>query len=152
MSMSSSTFSPREAQVADLVGQGMDNRAIASALRLAEGSVKNLVHRALEKSGSLNRVELAVKVATKPATVSRANHVHHGRVGYNLATCDNCGHNLREQLPEMGAQIWACMECGSLRQWGFSRPWDAGMKPTLECELCDAVTRHNFVGLAGFKN
>jgi|FreactTroBogLake_1042271.scaffolds.fasta_scaffold59567_2 hypothetical protein len=69
--------------------------------------------------------------------------------GYNFAVCERCGHDLRDQLPEIGAQIWACVECGSMRQWGIGRPPDRGMKAALQCDGCQAVTRHRFVGAVG---
>jgi predicted RNA-binding Zn-ribbon protein involved in translation (DUF1610 family) len=68
---------------------------------------------------------------------------------YNFRTCEACGHNLREQMPELGAQIWACSECGNPRQWGFSRAEDKRLKAALHCDQCGDVTRHGYVGVIG---
>lgn len=50
---------------------------------------------------------------------------------------------------EIGAQMWACCECGTLRQWGFLQPADRRMKPALDCEQDGAMTRHAFVAIFG---
>jgi len=72
--------------------------------------------------------------------------------GFNLHTCENCGHDLRHQLgkeipkePEtMHGQIWNCVECWTPRQWGDSWPADRSVRPALGCAHCQAVTRHAF--------
>lgn len=50
----------RERDVMRLVAQGMDNREIAGALYLAEGTVRNNLSRLLEKLGLKDRTQLAV--------------------------------------------------------------------------------------------
>ena len=50
----------RERDVMRLVAQGMDNREIAGALFLAEGTVRNNLSRLLEKLGLKDRTQLAV--------------------------------------------------------------------------------------------
>jgi DNA-binding NarL/FixJ family response regulator len=51
----------REKDILQLIVEGKSNRAIASTLKLAEGTVKNYVSRIMEKSGARSRTELAVK-------------------------------------------------------------------------------------------
>jgi len=68
---------------------------------------------------------------------------------YNFRVCENCGHDLREQMPEIGAQLWGCLDCGMARQWGFLRPEDRDAKPMLQCDGCRCPTRHAFLGVAG---
>lgn len=53
-------FTPRELDVIRLVSQGYDNKEIAAELFLAEGSVRNLVSRLLEKLELKDRTQLAV--------------------------------------------------------------------------------------------
>lgn len=50
----------RELDVVRLVAQGYDNREIASELCLAEGTVRNLISKILEKLGLKDRTQLAV--------------------------------------------------------------------------------------------
>jgi len=50
----------RERDIIRLVAQGYDNKEIASELFLAEGTVRNLVSRLLEKTGLKDRTQLAV--------------------------------------------------------------------------------------------
>jgi ribosomal protein L37AE/L43A len=68
---------------------------------------------------------------------------------YNLRTCEHCGHDLRAQLPAVDAQLWACHDCGEIRQWGDLRPADEHLRPVLGCDNCEAVTRHRFVRVEG---
>ncbi len=68
--------------------------------------------------------------------------------GYNFRTCEHCGHDLREQMPEHAAQLWACRGCGSIRQWGHLRPEDEQARPALRCDDCQAATWHRFVRVA----
>lgn len=53
-------FSPRERDIIRCVAQGMDNREIAAALFLAEGTVRNQISRILEKVKLKDRTQLAV--------------------------------------------------------------------------------------------
>lgn len=53
-------FSPRERDIIRCVAQGMDNREIAAALFLAEGTVRNQISRILEKLKLKDRTQLAV--------------------------------------------------------------------------------------------
>jgi len=55
----------------------------------------------------------------------------------------------QERRLEIDAQMWTCCECGTARQWGFSRPEDRKAKPALACDDCHAMTRHAFLGIAG---
>jgi DNA-binding NarL/FixJ family response regulator len=53
-------LSPRELDVTRLVAQGYDNKEIAAALFLAEGTVRNQISKLLEKLGLKDRTQLAV--------------------------------------------------------------------------------------------
>jgi two-component system nitrate/nitrite response regulator NarL len=57
----------REGQVLALIREGRSNREIASALAIAEPTVKNHVHHLLEKLAVVNRTQ-AVAVLRRPAT------------------------------------------------------------------------------------
>ena len=57
----------REQQVAAQVANGLSNKAIARALHLTEGTVKDHVHRILGKTGFANRTALAVAVRARSA-------------------------------------------------------------------------------------
>ena len=50
----------RERQVAVLVAEGMDNRAIAESLYLSEGTIRNNISAILQKKQLKNRTQLAV--------------------------------------------------------------------------------------------
>ena len=51
----------RETDILDLIGQGKSNRAIAEALGLTEGTVKNHVSNILSKLHARSRTELAIR-------------------------------------------------------------------------------------------
>jgi two-component system nitrate/nitrite response regulator NarP len=53
-------LSARERQLAELVGRGMRNRDIATALSMSEGTVKVYLHNVYQKLGIENRTELAM--------------------------------------------------------------------------------------------
>jgi len=55
----SESLTPREAEVLDLVRQGLSNREIARTLWIAESTVKVHVHHVLEKLGARSRTEAA---------------------------------------------------------------------------------------------
>ena len=55
-------LTPREAELARLVGEGLRNKEIAARLGLAEGTVKMHLVRVFGKLGVTNRVELANRV------------------------------------------------------------------------------------------
>lgn len=54
------TFTKREQELLKLVAQGYDNKEIAAALYLAEGTVRNQISRLLEKVSLKDRTQLAV--------------------------------------------------------------------------------------------
>lgn len=54
------TLSPKEEKILLLIAEGMSNKQIASAVFLAEGTVKNYVSRIMEKLHANTRTELAV--------------------------------------------------------------------------------------------
>jgi DNA-binding NarL/FixJ family response regulator len=56
-------LTPRELEVARLIGRGMTNREIGRALGIAEQTVKNHVSDALDRSGTRSRAALAVHVS-----------------------------------------------------------------------------------------
>ena len=56
------TLTERETAVLDLIAKGQSNRQIATALHLAEGTVKNHVSRVMQKLHANTRTELAVLV------------------------------------------------------------------------------------------
>lgn len=56
------SLSPRQAEIAQLVSEGLSNQAIAVLLNLHEDSVKKYVSRILSGAGCRNRTELALKV------------------------------------------------------------------------------------------
>lgn len=62
----------REAAVLDLIAKGQSNRQIATALHLAEGTVKNHVSRVMQKLHANTRTELAVLVLGRKGSDSRS--------------------------------------------------------------------------------
>jgi DNA-binding CsgD family transcriptional regulator/tetratricopeptide (TPR) repeat protein len=60
-------LSPREAEVAKLVGQGLTNRQIAAALFISERTAQNHVQHILVKLGLGNRSQIAVWATARPA-------------------------------------------------------------------------------------
>ena len=59
--MAVESLSDREQEILELVAQGFSNPEIAGRLHLAEGTVKNYVTNILQKTGSRDRTEAAVK-------------------------------------------------------------------------------------------
>lgn len=57
------TLTSREAEVADLVAEGLTNVSIARKLGIAESTVKTHLNSALDKTGTSNRTQLAALVA-----------------------------------------------------------------------------------------
>jgi DNA-binding CsgD family transcriptional regulator len=60
-------LSPREREVARLVGQGLTNRQIAAALFVSERTAQNHVQHILTKLGFANRSQIAVWSSASPA-------------------------------------------------------------------------------------
>jgi DNA-binding NarL/FixJ family response regulator len=60
-------LSPREAEVAKLVGQGLTNRQIAAALFISERTAQNHVQHILVKLGMSNRSQIAAWITARPA-------------------------------------------------------------------------------------
>jgi DNA-binding CsgD family transcriptional regulator/tetratricopeptide (TPR) repeat protein len=60
-------LSPREREVARLVGQGLTNRQIAAALYISERTAQNHVQHILTKLGFANRSQIAVWSSAQPA-------------------------------------------------------------------------------------
>lgn len=54
------TLTDREADIIKLIAQGMNNKEIASTLFLAEGTVRNVISKMLEKLALKDRTQLAV--------------------------------------------------------------------------------------------
>jgi len=57
-------LSPREHQVAMLIGRGLCNKEIARELGLSVGTVKIHVHKILQKTGARNRCAVLLVAAT----------------------------------------------------------------------------------------
>lgn len=57
------SLSPRERELVGLVSKGMRNREIAEELGVTEGTVKVYLHAVFEKTGVVNRTELAIRAA-----------------------------------------------------------------------------------------
>jgi DNA-binding NarL/FixJ family response regulator len=60
--------SPRELQVAALVGRGLSNKEIARELGISEGTVKLHVHNILVKLGVKNRSGIVLACGRRPLT------------------------------------------------------------------------------------
>jgi DNA-binding NarL/FixJ family response regulator len=60
----------REAEILELVAEGLSNKEIAGRLTITEGTVKNHVHNALEKLHLSNRVQAAA-FAVRQGYISR---------------------------------------------------------------------------------
>ncbi|HMS57131.1 MAG TPA: LuxR C-terminal-related transcriptional regulator [Fimbriimonadaceae bacterium] len=58
-------LTPREHEVAMMIAQGMPNRRISETIGLREQSVKNLVSTIMRKLDCENRVQVALKLASK---------------------------------------------------------------------------------------
>lgn len=67
--MDSEQFSERELDVLRLMTTGMSNARIAQNLNFAEGTVKNIIHTMLEKTGFNNRTELAIEARIRGVAV-----------------------------------------------------------------------------------
>lgn len=65
----SEEFTEREMEVLRLMTTGMSNSRIARKLNLAEGTVKNIIHGMLEKTGYDNRTELAIEARVRGVAV-----------------------------------------------------------------------------------
>jgi DNA-binding NarL/FixJ family response regulator len=57
----------KEGRILDLLAQGKSNRQIATAVFLAEGTVKNYVSRIMEKLHARSRLELAMRAVQRRA-------------------------------------------------------------------------------------
>lgn len=64
---------PRQSQVAELVARGLSNKEIASALDIAEQTVKNHVHEIYVRFQVTNRVQLTIKI--RALTIEQAPRV-----------------------------------------------------------------------------
>jgi DNA-binding NarL/FixJ family response regulator len=60
------SLTPREGEVAALVATGLTNKEIASKLGISLHTVKDHVHRILEKSGLPSRAAIAAAVMGRP--------------------------------------------------------------------------------------
>ncbi|MFQ3676392.1 MAG: LuxR C-terminal-related transcriptional regulator, partial [Fimbriimonadaceae bacterium] len=58
-------LTPRELEVATLIGQGMSNRQISQILGIQEQSVKNLASTIMRKLDCKNRVQVALRLSTQ---------------------------------------------------------------------------------------
>jgi two-component system, NarL family, nitrate/nitrite response regulator NarL len=62
-------LSRREREIALLVAQGLSNKAIARELGVSHGTVKNHVHRVLQKLGAKSRYSLIGR-STSPSALA----------------------------------------------------------------------------------
>jgi DNA-binding NarL/FixJ family response regulator len=63
------TLSPREREVAALIGAGLTNREIAASLIISEATVKVHVRHILEKLKARSRAEVAARLAAREITM-----------------------------------------------------------------------------------
>lgn len=56
----SGSLGPRERDIARLIAEGLDNREIAQALYLSEGTVRNYISAILQKTGLRDRTQIAI--------------------------------------------------------------------------------------------
>jgi DNA-binding NarL/FixJ family response regulator len=56
-------FTPREEEVLELLHQGLSNKAIARKLNISHYTVRDHISALMEKTGTLNRVHLALQVS-----------------------------------------------------------------------------------------
>jgi DNA-binding NarL/FixJ family response regulator len=63
----SKELSPREHEVALLIGQGLSNKEVARALGLSAGTVKSHVHNILQKLGKTRRYSLILHLQKLPS-------------------------------------------------------------------------------------
>lgn len=66
-------LTPREAQIVELVAQGLTNAQIGTALWITENSVKQALKRMFRKIEVSSRTELVTKLSISPARVSKNN-------------------------------------------------------------------------------
>ena len=60
----------RESQVAELVSRGLANKAIASHLKVTEGTIKLHAHAIFQKLGIRNRGELIQRFASRDGSTA----------------------------------------------------------------------------------
>ena len=58
-------LTPRERQIAEMLGEGKAPRVIAGELGISTRTVRQMVYKVLEKTGAANTVHLAVMVASE---------------------------------------------------------------------------------------
>ncbi|MEM8808081.1 MAG: LuxR C-terminal-related transcriptional regulator [Cyanobacteria bacterium P01_G01_bin.38] len=66
-------LTPREAQIAERVAQGLTNREIGAALWITENTVKQALKRMFRKLGVSSRAEMVAHLSAKPVAVSQDN-------------------------------------------------------------------------------
>jgi DNA-binding NarL/FixJ family response regulator len=74
-----SSLTPQERRVLELVGGGLTNRQIAAEMFLAEKTVKNYVSSLLAKLGFERRTQAAVFIAGPSAPVPSGSHAETSR-------------------------------------------------------------------------
>lgn len=57
-------LTPREHEVIQLIGKGMDNQEIAETLNIEEQTVRNYVSLIYKKVGAKNRVQMVLRAIT----------------------------------------------------------------------------------------
>ena len=65
-------LTPREYQVALMVGRGLSNKEVARGLGISDGTVKLHVHNIFQKLGARNRYGLIQRVASSSSAIGSA--------------------------------------------------------------------------------
>jgi hypothetical protein len=53
-----------------------------------------------------------------------------------------------EAIYDGSRQMWRCVDCGRIRQWGHHKP-ESFEQPLLNCRDCEIETRHSFLRVIG---
>jgi DNA-binding CsgD family transcriptional regulator len=65
-------ITPRESEILELVARGLSNKEIGAELAISEGTVKNHLHRIMQKLNAGNRTELVVRLQSSASSYSAA--------------------------------------------------------------------------------
>lgn len=65
-------ITPRESEILELVARGLSNKEIGAELSISEGTVKNHLHRIMQKLNAGNRTELVVRLQSSASSYSAA--------------------------------------------------------------------------------
>jgi two-component system, NarL family, response regulator DevR len=90
-----SSLTPQERRVLELVGGGLTNRQIAAEMFLAEKTVKNYVSSLLAKLGFERRTQAAVFIASPAQPVPSGSHAGHSGHSAHSAADGSRPHSIR---------------------------------------------------------